>query len=292
MTPDTDLLRLEHRGAVAILTIDHPPVNVLSGAVLDRFLARLEEVEADPSVRAVVLASASPKAFAAGADIREMSTMGPDEARVHGARGQAVTIALESLPMPVIAAVNGSCLGGGCEIALACDLVLASEDARFGQPEINLGVMPGWGGTQRLPRRIGAARAREWILTGRSASASEAEALGLVLKVVPRADLLAEALRLGGELAAKSSTALWAAKRALHDAVDRGLSAGLAQELDLWKGLFGTPDQRAGMAAFLSKGGWAPAPRRPKDRAEATEARGKSAPPVDRAVRPVGKAKN
>lgn len=248
-----ELVRLERHARTVVLTIDHPPVNVLSRSVLERLLERFAEVEADPEARAVVLASAAEKAFAAGADIREMEPMGPAEAQVHGARGQSVTRAIERLPLPVIAAVHGVCLGGGCEIALACDFILASEDARFGQPEINLGVMPGWGGTRRLPRRIGAARARRWILTGAAVPASRAEAEGLVDRVVPRAELLATCLALADELAAKPPVALAAAKYALARAIDPGIDNGLAYELDLWARLFGTDGQKRGMKAFLAK---------------------------------------
>jgi len=207
------------------------------------------------------LASASSKAFGAGANIKEMADLGPSEAKRHGSRGQAATVALERLPMPVIAAVNGSALGGGCELALACDLVIASEDARFGQPEINLGLMPGWGGTQRLPRWIGPSQARYWIMTGRSVSAKEAEAMGLVLKVVPPAELLSSALSLSEELAGKSATALAAAKFAVNHAIAPGADAALAFELELWHGLFATPDQKEGMKAFLEKRSWTPATR-------------------------------
>jgi enoyl-CoA hydratase/carnithine racemase len=261
MAATADLVRYELRGAVALLTIDNPPVNVVSAGVLERLVARLSEVEADPRARVVVLASASEKAFGAGANIKEMAALGPAEAERHGGRGQAATVALERLPLPVIAAVNGSALGGGCELALACDLVIASEEARFGQPEINLGLMPGWGGTQRLPRWIGPAQARYWIMTGRSVSAKEAEAMGLVLKVVPRAELLPSAIALAEELAGKSATALAAAKFAVNHAVAPGAEADLAYELGLWHQLFATPDQKEGMRAFLEKRSWTPAPR-------------------------------
>ncbi|MHB8352534.1 MAG: enoyl-CoA hydratase/isomerase family protein, partial [Thermoplasmata archaeon] len=169
-----DPVRLERRGPVGLLWLDEPPVNVLSAGVLDRLAERLEEADRDPTIRVLILASARERAFAAGANIREMATMGPAQARVHGARGQAVTVRIERLPIPVIAAVHGICVGGGCEIALACDFIVASEDALFGQPEINLGVMPGWGGTRRLPRRIGSARGRWWIYSGETVGAAEA----------------------------------------------------------------------------------------------------------------------
>jgi enoyl-CoA hydratase len=251
--PSPPLVRAERSEATLVLTIDHPPVNVLSRAVLEAMLVRLDEAEADPTVRVVVLASAAAKAFAAGANIREMAPMGPEEARVHGARGQEVTRRIERLPLPVIAAVHGVCLGGGCEVALACDFVLATPDAQFGQPEINLGVTPGWGGSQRLPRRIGAAKARRWIYTGRPVSAAEAHADGWVDQVVSREDLLPRALALATELASKPPLALAAAKYEILRAIDPDLDAGLAYELDLWARLFGTRDQREGMQAFLDK---------------------------------------
>ncbi|HTT72670.1 MAG TPA: enoyl-CoA hydratase/isomerase family protein [Thermoplasmata archaeon] len=247
------LVRGERRDATLVLTIDHPPVNVLSHDVLDALARRLEEAEADPAVRVVVLASAAQKAFAAGANIREMASMGPDEARIHGARGQSITRRIERLPLPVVAAVHGVCLGGGCEIVTACDLVIASEDAVFGQPEINLGIVPGWGGTRRLPGRIGPARARRWVLLGENVPAADARAAGLVDRVVPRDQLLPTALAVADQLAAKPPLALAAAKYALNYAIDARIDEGLAYERELWAHLFGTRDQRAGMGAFLAK---------------------------------------
>jgi enoyl-CoA hydratase len=251
--PRPTLVRSERRGRTLVLTIDHPPVNVLSRSVLEALGERLREAEADLEVRAVVLASASEKAFAAGADIREMAPLDRAAAHEHGARGQEITRQIERLPLPVIAAVNGVCLGGGCEIALACDFLLASDEASFGQPEVNLGVMPGWGGTRRLPRRIGAARARRWILTGRPVPAREAESQGLVDRVVPRAELLPAALALARELAGKPPLALAAAKFALLNAIDPDVDSGLDYELDLWARLFGTTGQKEGMRAFLER---------------------------------------
>jgi enoyl-CoA hydratase/carnithine racemase len=247
------LVRYERRGRTLLLTLDHPPVNVLSRPVLEALSERLDQAENDPEVHVVVLASAAEKAFAAGADIREMATLDPAAARVHGERGQGVTRRIERLPLPVIAAVHGVCLGGGCEIALACDLIVASEDAQFGQPEINLGVMPGWGGTQRLVRRIGEGRARRWIYTGRSVPARDAESQGLVDRVVPRTELLGTAIALADEIGTKPPVAVAAAKYAIAHAVDPAIDAGLAYELDLWSRLFGTPGQREGMQAFLAK---------------------------------------
>lgn len=255
------LVRFERRGSVALLTIDAPPVNVLSAEVLAALGQRLAEVEADPEVRAVVLASAAERAFAAGANIREMVALGPSGARAHGARGQALTRQIERSPLPIIAAVNGVCLGGGCEVILACDFVVASEDATFGQPEIVLGIMPGWGGTQRLPHRVGSANARRWILTGRPVSAQDAERQGLVDRVVPRSELLPAAFSLGEELATRAPLALAAAKYALHHAIDPQIDQGLRYELGLWARLFGTEGQREGMKAFLEKRPYTAGPR-------------------------------
>ncbi|MHB1434863.1 MAG: enoyl-CoA hydratase/isomerase family protein [Thermoplasmata archaeon] len=252
-SPRGRLVREERHGPIAVLTLDSPPVNILSREVLDELDRALRAAAKDVSIHAVVLASALEKAFAAGASIREMAPLGPREARQHGQRGQALSRTIERLPLPVIAAVHGVCLGGGCEIALACDFIVASEEAQFGQPEIRLGVMPGWGGTRRLPRRIGAARARRWIYLGEPVSAREAERIGLVDRVVPREELLSAALALGGELARQPPVALAAAKYAVLAALDPGIDTGLRYELDLWARLFGTADQKVGMRAFLEK---------------------------------------
>jgi len=236
-----------------VLTLDSPPVNVLSRPVIEALSQRLEEAEDDPEARTVVIRSAFDKAFAAGADIREMANLSPVQARVHGGRGQAITRRIERLPLPVIAAVRGVAFGGGCELCLACDFIIAAEDAQFGQPEINLGVMPGWGGTRRLPRRIGAGRARRWIMTGRPVTAAEAYSQGLIDRLVPSAEVLPAALALAEELATKPPVALAAAKYAILGALDPAIDLGLAFELDLWARLFGTEGQREGMRAFLEK---------------------------------------
>ncbi len=265
--PGTEWVHSERRRRTVVVTIDHPPVNVLSRPVLDQLVTHLEATVADPEVRAVVLVSASENAFAAGADIREMEPMGPSEAREHGARGQRVTRTIERLPLPVIAGVHGACFGGGLEIALACDFVIASDDARFGQPEVNLGVMPGWGGTRRLPRRIGAPRARRWIFTGEPVAAREAYSDGLVDRVVPRYELVPACLTLAEELSAKPPLALAAAKYAINRAIDPAIDEGLAYELDLWARLFGTDGQKAGMKSFLAKTPLAPTGRPEWERA-------------------------
>jgi enoyl-CoA hydratase/carnithine racemase len=251
--PSESFIRLERQDSVGLIRLDHPPVNVLDRAVLDSLSRRLAEARADPRIRVVVLASALERVFAAGANIREMAPLGPAGARRHGGRGQSITLQIERLPIPVVAAVNGTCLGGGCEIVQACDFVVASDDATFGQPEIRLGIMPGWGGTRRLPRRIGAVRARRWILLGRPVPAAEAHGAGLIDSVVPRSELLSTAMKLARELAQFSSEAIAAAKAAINRALDPTVAAGLRYELSLWARLFGTADQREGMAAFLEK---------------------------------------
>ena len=252
-TPSRDLVRIERKGGTVLLTLDSPPVNVLSMPVVEALSARISEAEADPEARVVVIASAFEKAFAAGADVREMASLDRERVRVNGARGQALTRQIEHLPLPVIAAVCGVALGGGCELCLACDFIIASEDAQFGQPEINLGIMPGWGGTRRLPRRIGAARARRWMMSGRPVPASEALAQGLVDRVVPRSEVLSAAFALAEELATKPPITLAAVKYAILGAVDPHIDPGLAYELDLWARLFGTEGQKEGMRAFLEK---------------------------------------
>lgn len=250
---ETTLVRREREGPVAILTLNSPPLNILTADLLHDLSHQLDVASADPKVRALVLASGIDKGFAAGASIREMATMDSRAADRHGALGQGVTRQIEACPLPVVAAIHGICLGGGSEIAEACDFVVASEDAVFGQPEVNLGVMPGWGGTQRLPRRVGSQQAKGWVMLGRNIDARSAYEHGLLWKVVPRAELLPEAKRLASELAQKPPLALAAAKYALNDAIDRHESRGLALERRLWSQLFGTPDQREGMTAFLEK---------------------------------------
>jgi enoyl-CoA hydratase len=250
---DTPRVRLERRGPVAILTMNAPPLNILTADLLHDISRQMTAASADAKVRAIVLTSGIDKAFAAGASIRELATLSTREAERHGALGQGVTLQIEACPLPVVAAVHGICVGGGLEIAIACDFMIASDDASFGQPEINLGVMPGWGGTQRLPRRIGPQQSRAWVMLGRSIDARSAYDQGLLWKLVPRAELIPETLRLASELAQKPPLALAAAKYALNEAIDPAKTQGLAAERRLWSQLFGTPDQREGMTAFLAK---------------------------------------
>jgi enoyl-CoA hydratase len=245
---------LEARGRVALITLDRPErLNTLSPDMLDDLAARLGEVEADDGVGAAVVTGAGDKAFSAGADVSLVREASPIEAREFAGRGHATLDRVEALPKPVVAAVNGYALGGGCELALACDVRLASDRAQLGLPEVTLGIFPGWGGTQRLPRLIGPGRAKELIFTGRRVGAEEALALGLVDRVHPHDELLDAALELAGEMAAKPGWAVAASKAMINRAGDGDQAGNLARELDLFSLAFATEDQREGMAAFFEK---------------------------------------
>ena len=244
---------LERRDHVALVTLNRPDaLNAMSPDMFDDLEARLDEIEADESIRAVVLTGAGEKAFCAGADISTMRTADAQTARAWGARGQGMASRIENLPAPVIAAVNGYALGGGCELALACDIRICVEKARFGQPEVSLGIPPGWGGTQRLARTTSMGFAKEVVLTGRMVGAEEALRTGLVTHVHPPGELLDAALALAGQIAAKGRLAVAETKRLCNLALG-DLPAGLARELDAFALAFGTEDQREGMDAFFEK---------------------------------------
>lgn len=238
---------------MAIVYLSHPPLNILSTALLSDLATALADLLEEGTTRAVVLTGMGQRAFSGGADIKEMAPLSHEEARLHSLKGQAVTNLIEWMPMPVIAAVHGACLGGGSELAEACDFVLASEEVVFGQPEINLGVIPGWGGTRRLTRILGPTRAREWILTGTRKTAREALEEGLVTRLVPLDGLLDSAVALAQSLVTKPPLALAAAKYAVNHAADEVRLQGLEYERELWGLLFETEGQREGMGAFLEK---------------------------------------
>jgi enoyl-CoA hydratase len=237
---------------VGLVTIRRPDVlNALSFDLLDALADAFDALDADPACRAIVLTGEGDRAFAAGADIRELARQTSISLLVEDRF--AVWDRIGAVRKPLVAAVRGFALGGGCELALACDLVVAAEDARFGQPEITIGVMPGAGGTQRLPRAIGKVRAMELVLTGRQITAGEAAAMGLVNRVVPPDAVLAEALGLGATIAAQPPVAVLAAKEAVKLADELPLSAGLRHERRAFFALFATEDQTEGMAAFAEK---------------------------------------
>jgi len=236
---------------VALITLDRPEVlNALSFAMVGQLADAFEELDADPGCRVAVLTGAGERAFAAGADIRELAAATPTSLATGGFRHWD---RLGHIRMPVIAAVRGLALGGGCELAMTCDLIVAAEDAQFGQSEIKLGVIPGAGGTQRLTRAIGKAKAMELVLTGRSIGAHEAEALGLVNAVVPSAEVVDDALALASRIASLSPVAVAAAKQAVNLAAELPLAEGLERERQAFFGLFAAEDQREGMVAFLEK---------------------------------------
>jgi enoyl-CoA hydratase len=246
-------LLVERDGAVLTIVINRPKVlNALNGSTL-RELSEAIDAAGDESVGAVVITGAGDRAFVAGADINELAAQSPVGGREHGRRGQAVFARIEQLGKPVIAAVNGFALGGGCELAMACTLRVAADSARFGQPEINLGLIPGYGGTQRLPRLVGRGRALELLLTGNPITADEAWRIGLVNKVVPAAALRDEAHALAVSLAAKPAVAA----RYILEAVSGGLDMSLGDGEDYEATLFGlvsaTEDMREGTRAFLEK---------------------------------------
>jgi enoyl-CoA hydratase len=245
---------VERDGAVGIVTLNRPEaLNALSSSVMKALAGTLEAFDGEPGIRAMLVAG-SPRAFAAGADINEMKDLGSAAAaKAALAEHLARWDRIGRLKKPVIAAVSGYALGGGCELALACDVVIAAETAVFGQPEVSLGVIPGAGGTQRLTKAVGKALAMDMALTGRRLSAREALARGLVSRVVAPEILLAEAKKLARELAALPPLAAQAAKAAVAAAVDRGLDAGLKAEREAFYALFDTADQKEGMRAFAEK---------------------------------------
>jgi enoyl-CoA hydratase len=237
---------------VALVTLDRPEaLNALSFDLLDELVATLESLDRGGVCRVAVITGSGARAFAAGADIRELAPQSASTLHAGGRFGSWDRIAAVGLPL--IAAVRGFALGGGCELAMACDMIVAAENAQFGQPEIRIGVMPGAGGTQRLTRAIGKARAMELILTGRSMSAHEAAAAGLVTTVVPSAATVDAALELAARIATMPPLAVRAAKAAVLDAADHQLADGLAHERDAFFALFDTQDQAEGMAAFTEK---------------------------------------
>jgi enoyl-CoA hydratase len=244
---------LSREGDLAIVTINRPDkLNALNRAVLERLLGVVEEVTAAGGVRAMVLTGAGEKAFVAGADIAAMRAMGTAEAKAFTDLGHRLGDRLESAPFVVIAAVNGFALGGGCELAIACDLIYASDKSRFAQPEVNLGVIPGFGGTQRLIRRVGVGKARELVYTGDMIDAAEALRIGLVEAVVPHGTVLEHAKGVAKKIATKGPLAIQQAKVVMRRG-DAGLASANELEAQAFAMLFGTEDQKEGMGAFLEK---------------------------------------
>jgi enoyl-CoA hydratase len=254
MTSSFENLLIERDGGVALLTVNRPKVlNALNMQTLDELRRAILDLKRDDSIRVVILTGAGEKSFVAGADINELATQTPTSGRDHAMSGQHILDLIEHMGKPVIAAINGFALGGGCELAMACTIRVAADTARLGQPEINLGIIPGYAGTQRLARLVGRGRALEILLTGDMLSAQEAHRLGLVNRVVPAAELMAEAKKLAATLAAKAPIAM----RYILDAVHRGLDMPFAEAQTFEATLFGlvasTDDMREGTKAFLEK---------------------------------------
>lgn len=248
-----ETLKITVDGAIATIEIDRPPVNALSSRLLTELTTAAAELEDATDIRVVILTGAGGKAFVAGADIAEMHELTPPQAQAFSEIGGALGTAIESSDKPWIAAVNGLALGGGCELALACDFIHASDAAKFGQPEVKLGVIPGFGGTQRLPRRVGIAKAKELCLTGDMIDAGEALRIGLADAVWPAAELLAQVRALALRIVDNGPLAVAEAKRLIQLGQSTTLEHALALEQRSFGLLFASADQREGMGAFLAK---------------------------------------
>ena len=238
---------------IAVVTINRPEaLNALNSQVLDDLAAAFDGIDTNV-VRAVVLTGAGEKSFVAGADIGEMSTLSKAEGEAFGKKGNDIFRKIEQFPVPVIAAINGFALGGGCEISMSCDIRICSDNAMFGQPEVGLGITPGFGGTQRLARLIGAGMAKQLIYTAKNIKADEAYRIGLVNAVYPQEELLAAAEKMASQIAANAPIAVRACKKAINDGLQTDIDAALVIEEKLFGSCFESEDQREGMANFLRK---------------------------------------
>lgn len=245
---------LEKKGSVAIATINRPKaLNALNSEVLNDLNTLVDEVKADPGIRVLILTGSGEKAFVAGADIGEMSSLSKAEGEAFGKKGNDVFRKLETMPIPVIAAVNGYALGGGCELSMACDIRICAETAVFGQPETGLGITPGFGGTQRLARLIGPGMAKQLIYSARNIKADEAYRIGLVNAVYPAEELLPAAEKLAETIAKNAPIAVRACKKAINEGLELPMDEAIVLEEKLFGGCFETEDQKEGMGAFLEK---------------------------------------
>lgn len=245
---------VEKEENIAVLTINRPKVlNALNAETVEEIGQAVEQLEADPEVRVIIITGAGDRAFVAGADIAFMSGLTPLQAKDFARKGQRVLSMIENLSKPVIAAINGYALGGGCELAMACDIRVASEKAKIGQPEVGLGIMAGFGGTQRLTRLVNPGRAKEILFTGDQCDAQTAVSIGLVNHVVPAEQLLDFCREMAGRIAQRGPVAVRLTKEAVNEGLEMDLEKALAHEADLFGVLFSTQDSREGLKAFLEK---------------------------------------
>lgn len=245
---------VQRSGRVATIVLNRQDVlNAFNTEQLNALAEAIRGIASDDGIRAVIITGAGDRAFAAGADIAEMRDKRPTQAFEFSRLGQSVCASVESMPQPVIAAVNGFALGGGCELALSCDIRICSENAQIGQPEVGLGILPGWGGTQRLTRLVGPGLSKELIMTGRRVKADEALRIGLVNAVYPAAELLERATEMAESIANNGPNAVQASKQAINRAFDLDLASGTVYEAQLFALCFDTEDQREGMSAFLDR---------------------------------------
>lgn len=248
-----EFITYEQEGFVGVLTINRPKaLNALNSQVLDELNATIDAIDMD-ATRALIITGAGEKSFVAGADIGEMSTLTKEEGEAFGKKGNDVFRKIETLPIPVIAAVNGFALGGGCEISMSCDIRICSENAVFGQPEVGLGITPGFGGTQRLARLVGPGMAKQMIYTARNIKAAEALRIGLVNAVYPSEELMAQAKKMAAGIAKNAPIAVRACKKAINDGLDADMDDAIVIEEKLFGSCFETEDQKYGMAFFLDK---------------------------------------
>ena len=250
---ETEFIKYEEEGMVAVLTINRPKaLNALNSQVLDELDKTLDNVDLN-KIRALIITGAGEKSFVAGADIGEMSSLTKEQGKAFGKKGNDVFRKLETFPIPVIAAINGFALGGGCEISMSCDIRICSDNAIFGQPEVGLGITPGFGGTQRLARLVGQGMAKQMIYTGRNIKADEAFRIGLVNAVYPQNELLNEAKKMAETIARQAPIAVRNAKKAINDGLQVDMDKAIEIEEELFGNCFETEDQRAGMGNFLEK---------------------------------------
>ena len=248
-----EFITYEVEGQVGIITINRPKaLNALNSAVLDELDATIDGVDLD-AVRCLILTGAGEKSFVAGADIAEMSTLTKEEGEAFGKKGNDIFRKIETLPIPVIAAVNGFALGGGCEISMSCDIRICSDNAVFGQPEVGLGITPGFGGTQRLARIVGPGKAKQLIYTARNIKAAEAYRIGLVNEVYPLEELMPQAKKMAKGIAKNAPIAVRACKKAINEGLDLPMDEAIVVEEKLFGSCFKTHDQIEGMDAFLTK---------------------------------------